>query len=136
MTEAINLGSHVYRGGCHCGAVVFRFEGPEAFEVLSCNCSICSMTGYLHLTVPHAAFELLSGQEALVEYRFNTGAARHLFCRHCGIKSFYQPRSHPHCYSVNLRCVADAEQRATVQAFDGQHWEAAAQSLRSGTAGS
>ena len=91
------------------------------------------MSGYLHLTAPHAAFELLTGAQALTEYRFNRGAARHLFCRYCGSKSFYQPRSHPDCFSVNLRCVGGgAQQRASVQPFDGQRWEASARTLPSG----
>ena len=63
------------------------------------------MTGFLHLIVPASRFRLLSGAEDLVEYTFNTGVARHLFCRHCGIKSFYVPRSHPDGFSVNGRCL-------------------------------
>jgi hypothetical protein len=82
-------------GGCHCGKVRFAAEVPEAVEVLDCNCSICRMTGFRHLIVPHQDFTLASGDQALVSYRFNTGAAEHLFCGTCGVKSFYQPRSHP-----------------------------------------
>lgn len=63
------------------------------------------MTGFLHLIVPASRFRLVSGEEALTDYRFNTGAARHLFCSHCGMKSFYVPRSHPDGYSVNVRCL-------------------------------
>jgi hypothetical protein len=130
MGDFVNHGDHLYQGGCHCGAVSFRFRGPEALEVLECNCSICAMTGYLHVTVPHLAFELLTGPEALIDYRFGTGAARHLFCRHCGIKSFYQPRSHPDCYSVNLRCIVGGEEHlGHLERFDGRHWEAAAAKL-------
>ena len=55
---------------------------------LDCNCSICRMTGFLHIMVLHEAFELVSGREALSAYRFGTGAAEHLFCRTCGVKSF------------------------------------------------
>ncbi len=105
MADFVNHGDVEYHGGCHCGAARFRFTGPERLDVLECNCSICSMTGYLHVTVPHAAFTLLTPTDALAEYRFCTGAARHLFCRHCGVKSFYVPRSHPDGYSVNVRCL-------------------------------
>ncbi len=73
--------------------------------VLDCNCSICMMSGFLHLIVPASRFRLASGGGDLVEYTFNTGAAKHLFCRHCGIKSFYVPRSHPDGFSVNARCL-------------------------------
>ena len=94
-----------HRGGCHCGAVAFEVEAPARVTVSDCNCSICRMSGYLHLIVPAARFRLLRGVESLSEYRFNTGTARHLFCRRCGVKSFYVPRSNPDGYSVNLRCL-------------------------------
>jgi len=94
-----------HRGGCHCGAVAFEVEAPARVTVSECNCSICRMSGYLHLIVPAARFHLLRGAEFLSEYRFNTGTARHLFCRRCGVKSFYVPRSNPDGYSVNLRCL-------------------------------
>ena len=94
-------------GGCHCGAVRFEIEVAPRPLLQECTCSICRMTGFVHLIVPASRFRLLGGGEALVEYRFNTGVARHLFCRPCGVKSFYVPRSHPHGYSVNARCLDD-----------------------------
>ena len=94
-----------HRGGCHCGAVAFEVEAPSQVTVSECNCSICRMTGFLHLIVPRSRFRLLRGAETLTEYRFNTRSARHLFCPHCGVKSFYVPRSNPDGYSVNLRCL-------------------------------
>ena len=114
-----------HRGGCHCGAVAFEVDAPAAPEVFECNCSICAMTGYLHLIVPKERFRLLRGDESLTEYRFNTGAARHLFCRRCGIKSFYVPRSHPDGISVHARCLDPATVTGLrVTPFDGRHWEA------------
>lgn len=97
-----------HRGGCHCGRVRFEVDAPAALQVLDCNCSICRMTGFLHLIVPAARFRLLSGERDLAEYTFNTGAAKHRFCRHCGIKSFYVPRSHPDGIDVNARCLDPA----------------------------
>jgi hypothetical protein len=94
-----------HRGGCHCGAVAFEVEAPAHVVVSECNCSICRMSGFLHLIVPRTRFRLSRGADALTEYRFNTGTARHLFCRRCGVKSFYVPRSNPDGYSVNLRCL-------------------------------
>lgn len=94
-----------HRGGCHCGRVRFEVDAPAELVVLDCNCSICRMTGYLHLIVPASRFRLVSGAEHLVEYTFNTHAARHRFCAHCGIKSFYVPRSHPEGIDVNARCL-------------------------------
>jgi hypothetical protein len=98
---------HLHTGGCHCGRVRFEVEAPARPDVLDCNCSVCRMTGFLHLIVPAARFRLLQGADALVDYRFNTGTARHLFCSECGVKSFYVPRSHPDGYSVNARCIDD-----------------------------
>ncbi|MCM8557212.1 GFA family protein [Sphingomicrobium sediminis] len=110
-------------GGCHCGAVRFEVELPdEPVEAWHCNCSICSTTGYLHIFVPHEQFTLLEGREALQSYRFGTRAAEHLFCRHCGTKSFYQPRSHPEAWSVHAKCL-DTEIRLDVVEFDGRNWE-------------
>jgi hypothetical protein len=98
--------SHVtHAGGCHCGAVRFEVTAPASIDALECNCSMCAMTGFLHLIVPAARFRLLQGKEALVEYRFNTGVARHLFCRQCGVKAYYVPRSNPDGFSVNVRCL-------------------------------
>jgi hypothetical protein len=82
------------------------------------------MTGYLHVNVPHEQFELLSGRDALSSYRFGSGAAEHLFCRHCGVKSFYQPRSHPDCWSINVNCL-DEPLALDVAKFDGRDWKAA-----------
>jgi hypothetical protein len=125
MTQLIT-----HRGGCHCGRVAFEVEAPARLSVQECNCSICSMTGFLHLIVPASRFRLLRGEGDLTAYSFNTGTARHLFCRHCGIKSFYVPRSNPDGYSVNARCIDPATIEAIdVEPFDGRNWEASGASL-------
>ena len=108
-----------HRGGCHCGAVAFEVDAPARVTVSDCNCSVCRMSGFLHLIVPAARFRLLRGKEELSEYRFNTGTACHLFCRRCGVKSFYVPRSNPDGYSVNLRCLDPATlEEVTIEPFD------------------
>lgn len=120
-----------HRGGCHCGRVRFEVDAPAHPDVLDCNCSICRMTGFLHLIVPASRFRLLSGAEELTDYRFNTGAARHLFCRHCGIKSFYVPRSHPDGFSVNARCIEGLDLASLrVIPFDDGDRDAAMASIR------
>lgn len=83
------------------------------------------MSGFLHLIVPATRFRLLSGESDLVEYTFNTGAAKHRFCRYCGIKSFYVPRSHPEGIDVNVRCLDPGTvTRVTVTPFDDNQREA------------
>jgi hypothetical protein len=119
----------IYPGRCHCGAVRFEVEAPEAVEVEDCNCSICAMSGYLHLIVPRSRFRLLAGEEALSTYTFNSGVARHRFCRICGIKPFYIPRSNPDGVDVNLRCLTQAPAEVRIVPFDGQNWEAKAAAL-------
>ena len=119
-----------HRGGCHCGAVRFEVDAPAAIEAVECNCSICNMTGYQHLIVPAKAFRLISGQEVLSSYTFNTGIAKHYFCSRCGIKSFYIPRSHPNGYSVNVRCLDASTINSVVTVpYDGRNWEESHASL-------
>jgi hypothetical protein len=113
------------KGACHCGAVRWEAETDDAVVADDCNCSICRMTGFLHVIVPASRFRLLAGAEELTTYTFNTGVARHLFCRHCGVKSFYVPRSNPDGYSLNLNCMDESQFTAVeIRPFDGRNWEA------------
>lgn len=119
-------GTVTHRGGCHCGRVRFEVDAPARIEAVECNCSICRMTGFLHLIVPPSRFRLLQGAEFLSEYTFNTGIARHRFCRVCGIKSFYVPRSHPDGIDVNVHCLDPATIASIeVTPFDDANREAA-----------
>ena len=112
-----------YTGGCHCGRV--RYEVVADLErVTECNCSICTRKAYLHLILPRERFRLLAGEEDLAVYRFGTMTAGHLFCRHCGVASFYVPRSHPDRIDVNVRCLDGVDVSALrIQPFDGRRWE-------------
>ena len=114
-----------HKGGCHCGAVTFEVLAPAEVEIDDCNCSVCSKTGFLHLIVPKERFRLLSGEDKLTTYEFNTMTAKHLFCSVCGVKSFYVPRSHPDGVSVNYRCLDHhGFTKVKVTNFDGRYWEA------------
>ena len=114
----------IYTGGCHCGKVIFEVEAPEKLAVTECNCSICSKSGYLHLIVSKDAFKLLSGEDNLETYTFDTHEAKHKFCKTCRIKSFYIPRSHPDGISVNVRCLDKTKiQSMHIEQFDGKNWE-------------
>ena len=110
-------------GGCHCGLVRYAATVPEGpIQIDECDCSICGMSGYLHLIVPDAAFTLLEGRRDTTTYRFGTGAARHIFCTQCGIKSFYKPRSHPNHVSINYRCLDEGHGlEASIVPFDGKN---------------
>lgn len=119
----------LYQGGCHCGAVRFEVEAPARVKCGDCNCSICSKSGFLHLIVPASRFRLLRGEENLSRYSFNTGVAGHLFCKTCGIKSFYIPRSNPDGFDVNVRCLEPQPEQIEIEPFDGRNWELHAPAL-------
>ena len=104
--------------------MAFEVEAPERLVVQDCNCSICTKAGFLHLIVPRTRFRLLRGEENLTTYTFNTGVARHTFCKTCGIKPFYIPRSNPDGVDVNVNCLDPVPEDMVVEPFDGRDWEA------------
>lgn len=118
-----------YQGSCHCKAVTFEVEAPDVIKANRCNCSICTKSGFLHLIVPLSKFRILTGQENLATYTFNTGVAKHTFCNVCGIKPFYTPRSNPDGVDVNVQCLDTEPKKVDVADFDGQNWEEHAHEL-------
>ena len=117
-------------GGCHCGAVRFEVALPDVVEATTCNCSMCQKIGFIHVIVSESRFRLLQGAEAITTYTFNTGVAKHTFCKVCGVKSFYRPRSNPDGWSVNALCLDDRDGlELKIGVFDGQNWEAHAAGL-------
>ncbi len=113
-----------HKGGCHCGSVQFEIEAPADIHASRCNCGICNMSGFLHLFVSRDKFHLLEGEDAITTYTFNTGVAQHHFCKHCGVKSFYVPRSHPDGLSINVNCLDPATIASVEETpFDGRNWE-------------
>ncbi|MEP7060901.1 MAG: GFA family protein [Betaproteobacteria bacterium] len=93
-----------YRGSCHCGAVQFEIE-TDFPELTTCDCSICIRKNALMVKVHESRFKLLSGAEALTEYRFHTHTARHFFCRSCGIYPFHRKRMAPDHFGINVFCL-------------------------------
>ena len=121
-----------YQGGCHCGAVRFEIRS-ELKRVVECNCSICTRKGALYHRVPPEDFTLLCGADALTAYKFGSGAATHPFCGRCGIHAFCRPRSQPHMFGINVRCLDDypaALADAEVAKFDGANWHQAIEGFR------
>ena len=113
------------QGSCHCGRVSFKVNA-DLDRVTYCNCSMCSKKGFLHLIVAPEQFELVSGKDDLTTYTFNTGVAKHTFCKHCGIHAFYVPRSDPDKIDVNVRCLDGIDvSTLSIKSFDGQNWEEA-----------
>ncbi len=118
-----------HKGGCHCGRVRFELDAPEVLALVQCNCSICSMQGFLHHVVSRDRFRLISGADVLTEYTFGTGVAKHPFCSVCGIRSFYQPRAFPEGISVNVNCLdpGTVKDMKVTRTFDGLNWEESVQ---------
>ena len=111
-----------YTRGCHCGKV--RYEvATDLAKVISCNCSHCSKRGALLTFVPSDRFTLLSGEDNLTEYRFNTGKIHHFFCRDCGIESFAtgDGPGGMAMAAINVRCLDDVDVASlTLTPFNGK----------------
>lgn len=111
-----------YTGGCHCGAVRYEVE-MDLGTVYSCNCSMCAKTGWLLAFAPATAFTLTKGQDDVTDYRFNKKIVEHLFCAHCGIKSFGRGKGPDgtDTVAINVRCLDGVDVDAlTVQKVDGK----------------
>ncbi|TNE87121.1 MAG: GFA family protein [Deltaproteobacteria bacterium] len=114
--------STTHHGGCHCGAVRYTVTLPELDKAYACNCSMCRRAGWLLAFVPATAFTLDQGADALAVYRFHNHVIEHLFCKHCGIKSFARGPGHDGepWATVNLRCLDDFDtQGLAIELFDG-----------------
>jgi len=94
-------------GACHCGTVRFRVRLTNGLHTARrCTCSYCRMRGAVAVSADLGGVDILSGEEALSLYKFNTGTAKHFFCSKCGIYTHHQRRSNPNQYGVNVACLS------------------------------
>ena len=115
--------SETREGGCHCGAVRFRVTLSDGLNTARrCTCSYCRMRGAVAVSSALDGLSITQGEDALSLYRFNTGAASHWFCRHCGIYTHHQRRSNPQQYGINAACLDGVSpfDFADVPVMDGQ----------------
>lgn len=84
-------GGAPHRGGCLCGAVRYRVEGPLR-PALVCHCSMCQRLqgGPAYYTAAERQALVLEEQAGLAWYRSSAKASRG-FCRSCGASLFWQP---------------------------------------------
>jgi len=109
---------------CHCGAVRFRVRLADGFNTARrCDCSFCVMRGAVAVTARIGDLEITAGEENLSLYQFNTRAAKHYFCRTCGIYTHHQRRSDPTQFGINVACIEGKSpfDFAEVVVTDGVH---------------
>ncbi|MDS9467565.1 GFA family protein [Paracoccus sp. MBLB3053] len=95
-----------HEAACHCGTVRFRVRLADGFNtVRRCDCSFCRMRGAVAVTARLGDVDIVSGEQNLTLYQFNTHAAKHWFCKTCGIYTHHQRRSNPDEYGVNVACI-------------------------------
>ncbi|WP_340586365.1 GFA family protein [Erythrobacter alti] len=115
--------TEIRQGGCHCGAVRFRFTMPDEPLIRRCNCTICAMKGIVMLDVPKTDVEITAGKDALSTYTFGSGVAKHHFCSNCGIHVLQELRSEPANCAVSLASIDGMSiyDLPETQVFDGQN---------------
>ncbi|CAB3398448.1 unnamed protein product [Caenorhabditis bovis] len=114
----------VHVGSCHCGTVKWKVRAPEVVDAIQCNCSICKKKQNHHFIIKLDRFELLEGADNIATYTFNSGQAKHTFCKTCGVQSFYYPRSNPNDIAIMPHCIdGDTLKSINWTNFDGRNWE-------------
>jgi hypothetical protein len=93
-------------GTCHCGDVAFEVELENGLGALKrCNCSFCRRKGAIMAFVPVERLKITKGADMLTLYQWNTRAAKHYFCKVCGIYTHHQRRSDPTQVGFNVACL-------------------------------
>lgn len=110
-----------YTGSCHCKVVTYEVTGNFT-SALKCNCSHCKRKGFLLAFVPIAQFNLLSGEDNVSLYQFNTKHIDHIFCKTCGVQSYGygQDKDGNKTTMINLNCLENFDTTAIpVHEYDG-----------------
>lgn len=109
----------IHHGSCHCGAVTFLINA-EITELTTCDCSLCVKKNARMAKVHESQLAILSGEDVLTLYQWNTRRAKHYFCSRCGIYTFHRKRAAPDHYGVNIQCLDGFDAgRIPVRATEG-----------------
>lgn len=91
---------------CHCGAVVLEVTLSDGLNsIRRCDCSFCMRRGAAAVSARKEDVSVVQGADSLTLYQFNTGTARHYFCRTCGIYTHHLRRSNPAEMGINAACL-------------------------------
>ncbi|MCL1092143.1 GFA family protein [Shewanella kaireitica] len=91
---------------CHCGAVQLALNLPQGLtDLRRCDCSMCRRRGTIVTSAELDGLKVISGNDKLSLYQFNTFTAKHYFCSVCGIYTHHQRRSNPNQFGVNVACI-------------------------------
>ena len=105
--------TEIKTGTCHCGAVEFTVSLENELEnLMRCNCSLCRRKGAIMAGVPLESLQVTRGADNLGLYQWNTGVAKHYFCKTCGIYTHHARRSNPREYGFNVGCIDEVDPSA------------------------
>ena len=77
-----------YKGGCHCGALRWRFDSTKSLETLSpraCDCDFCTRHRAAWVSDALGHLQLHARSDLLQRYRQGSNQAEFLLCRECGV---------------------------------------------------
>ncbi|MDP5349404.1 MAG: GFA family protein [Paracoccaceae bacterium] len=101
-----------HRLTCHCGAVELAVRLSDGLATARrCDCSFCRRRGAIAVSAPLDGISIVKGADNLTLYQWGTGAAKHWFCKTCGIYTHHQRRSNPEQYGVNAACLEGVNPR-------------------------
>lgn len=108
---------------CHCGTLELRVKLKDGLKSAHrCNCSFCRRRGAIAVTAEYPdGLEVVKGEDTLTLYTWGTGAAKHYFCKTCGIYTHHRRRSNPNEYGVNAGALegVDPAELGDIEWVDG-----------------
>ena len=112
---------NTHQASCHCGRIQIEIAA-ELSEVVECNCSLCSRSGFLHWYVRPEQVRLLTTGNQVSTYAWRSITGGQHFCPNCGIAIIRTSTQYPPPISVNARCVEGIDLSALqIRQFDGEH---------------